>query len=81
MAYLQILAAVAGVALAGYPLVTYVAEKAGSLKLKDSAPTYQSAMANLAVIRLRLLRTDLLKEPQKTAIDALTLALVEGSDK
>jgi hypothetical protein len=45
------------------------------------APTYQSAIADLAHVRLRLLQTDNLAEPEKKAIDTLTLALVAGSDK
>lgn len=45
------------------------------------APTYQSAIADLAHVRLRLLKTDLLDDKAKAAIDTLTLALVAGSDK
>lgn len=45
------------------------------------APNYQTAIANLAAVRLRLLRTDCLDVDQKAAIDVLTLALVDGSDK
>jgi hypothetical protein len=44
------------------------------------APTYQSAIADLAHVRLRLLQTEKLDETAKKAIDALTLALVAGSD-
>jgi len=42
-------------------------------------PTFQTAIANLALVRLRL--SDTLGEPEKKAIDTLTLALVAGSDK
>lgn len=45
------------------------------------APTYQSAIADLAHVRLRLLQTELLDDKSKAAIDTLTLALVAGSDK
>lgn len=45
------------------------------------APNYQTAIANLAAVRLRLLRTDCLGDDQKKAIDVLTLALVDGSDQ
>jgi hypothetical protein len=45
------------------------------------APTYQSAIADLAHVRLRLLQTESLAEAEKKAIDTLTLALVAGSDK
>jgi hypothetical protein len=44
-------------------------------------PTYQSAISDLARVRLRLLQTDALDDKTKAAIDALTLALVGGSDK
>lgn len=45
------------------------------------APTYQSAIADLAHVRLRLVQTESLNEAVKDAIDTLTLALVSGSDK
>jgi hypothetical protein len=45
------------------------------------SPTYQSAIADLARVRLRLLQTDALDDKTKAAIDTLTLALVGGSDK
>lgn len=44
------------------------------------APTYQSAIADLAHVRLRLLQTDKLDDAAKKAIDTLTLSLVAGSD-
>lgn len=44
-------------------------------------PSYQTSLAALAAVRLRLLRTDRLDDPSKAAIDALTLALVSGSDQ
>lgn len=43
-------------------------------------PTYQSAIADLAHVRLRLVQTDKLDDKTKAAIDTLTLALVAGSD-
>jgi hypothetical protein len=46
-----------------------------------AGPTYQSAIADLAHVRLRLLKTDKLDEPAKKAVDTLTLALVAGSDQ
>jgi hypothetical protein len=45
------------------------------------SPNYQTAIADLASVRLRLVHTDGLGDPQKAAIDTLTLALVAGSDK
>lgn len=44
-------------------------------------PSFRDAINNLAGIRTRLVATDALGPEQKTAIDALTLALVDGSDK
>ena len=44
------------------------------------APTYQSAIADLAHVRLRLVQTKALDETARKAIDVLTLALVAGSD-
>ena len=44
-------------------------------------PTYQASLAALAAVRLRLLQTEQLDDDRKAAIDALTLALVAGSDK
>jgi hypothetical protein len=44
-------------------------------------PDYQTAILNLASVRLRLRATDCLGEDQKKAIDVLTLALVDGSDE
>lgn len=44
------------------------------------APSYQTAIANLAAVRLRLRVTERLGEDQRKAVDVLTLALVDGSD-
>ena len=49
-------------------------------KAPHLAPTYQSAIADLAHVRLRLVQTKALDETAKKAIDTLTLALVAGSD-
>lgn len=48
---------------------------------KRGGTTYQEAIANLALVRKRLLDTETLGDAQKEAIDTLTLALVGGSDK
>lgn len=48
---------------------------------KQGAPTYQSAHIALAHVRLRLLQTEHLQDPERKAIESLTLALVAGSDK
>jgi hypothetical protein len=49
-------------------------------KPQHLAPTYQSAIADLAHVRLRLVQTKALDDKTKAAIDVLTLALVAGSD-
>ena len=46
-----------------------------------SHPSYQASLTSLAAVRLRLLQTDQLDDDRKAAIDALTLALVSGSDQ
>jgi hypothetical protein len=43
--------------------------------------TYQQAMSALAVVRGRLVATGGVSETASKAIEAVTLALVEGSDK
>lgn len=45
------------------------------------APSYRDAIYHLAQVRLRLRTTGVLDDTRKQAIDALTLALVEGSDQ
>jgi hypothetical protein len=72
MNWAQIAAAVAAVAVGLWPQLKVI-PKVG--------PTYQEAIANLALVRARLLATENLADEQKKAIDALTLALVAGSDK
>lgn len=44
-------------------------------------PSFEAALGDLASVRLRLVRTGALDDDQKKAIDVLTLALVDGSDK
>jgi len=51
------------------------------IPFKPAGPTYQSAIADLANVRLRLLQTELLNDQAKAALDTLTLSLVAGSDK
>lgn len=45
------------------------------------APSYSSAILDLASVRSRLKATDCLHEEQLKAVDILTLALVAGSDQ
>lgn len=44
-------------------------------------PTYKAAIAALADVRERLVKTECLGEPETKAINAITLALVAGSDR
>lgn len=45
------------------------------------APNYRDAIYYLSQVRFRLRATETLADDQKQAIDVLTLALVDGSDK
>lgn len=56
----------------------------GATRVPPPAPaptSYQGAIQALATVRARLVATATLADPEKKAIDALTLALVAGSDK
>lgn len=44
-------------------------------------PDYMEAVAALQTVRTRLVQTGALDAEQQKAVDALTLALVSGSDK
>lgn len=43
--------------------------------------TYSDAIAALSAVRGRLLATEALAEKERAAVDTLTLALVNGSDR
>lgn len=43
--------------------------------------TYADAIAALSAVRGRLLATEALTDKERAAVDALTLALVNGSDR
>jgi hypothetical protein len=83
----QTLAAVAAVGVAAWPTIKTVAvwlsarKPVGPVPPAAIKPPYSEAMADLQSVRLRLVRTDCLAQDQKNAIDVLTLALVDGSDK
>lgn len=82
MSWLQIVAAVAAVALVAWPLLKKAPGLLSALARRQPAgPTYQAAIGYLAQVRLRLVATEQLSDDQKKAIDVLTLALVDGSDK
>jgi len=87
MSYEQMLAAVAAVGVAAWPTIKTVAvwlsarKPVGPVSPTAIKPPYSEAMADLQSVRLRLVRTGCLAQDQKNAIDVLTLALVDGSDK
>lgn len=72
MTLLQYACGAAAVAVAAWPQL---------VKWRSAKPGYQTAISNLASVRLRLLATNCLEDDQKKAIDVLTLALVDGSDQ
>lgn len=76
MATFQIIAALAGLAVFAWPFLPRLAGY-----VKGAGPTYRESILNLAQVRSRLLATGHLDDDQKKAIDVLTLALVDGSDK
>jgi len=85
MTILQMLAGGAAVIVAVGPQLgqaaTYLAGLLPGGGEKLDGPSYKQAIDNLASVRLRLRATDCLHDDQKAAIDVLTLALVDGSDK
>ncbi len=92
MTLLQTLAAAAAMVVALGPQVQLFVQWAIGLWQDDHfvpppkpleeaiAPSYRDAIDNLATVRLRLRVTERLGDEQKKAVDALTLALVDGSD-
>lgn len=85
MLYLQIAAGVLAVIVAFWPQVVAAAmfawSRARMPSLTPPPPSYQSAMLDLANVRLRLVRTASLGKDVAEAVEVLTLALVAGSDK
>jgi hypothetical protein len=81
----QVIAAVVAAVVLLWPkivaLVSKLRERAVSPAAPASGVTFEQAIHNLAVVRARLLASQLLDEPAKKAIDTLTLQLVAGSDK
>lgn len=77
----QYLAAIGGLAVVAWPFLPAAGSwLAGRLTGRPSVD-YRQAILHLAEVRSRLRSTDALGEDQKRAIDVLTLALVDGSDK
>ena len=90
MTTVQYIAAAAAVLLVAGPWFTGGVERLAGWWFSDDhdhpparliGPSFQTAINSLAGIRQRLVATDCLGDTQKQAIDALTLALVDGSDK
>jgi hypothetical protein len=79
--YVQVAVAVAAIAVAFWPQIKAMMPSLPLAEHRKTAPSYQEAIAYLAMVRARLLATDALDESRKQAIDILTLALVDGSDK
>ena len=87
----QLIAAAIGVGIFALPMLPAALRfafewfdgPAGPVKPLDEvvAPNYRDAIWHLSQVRFRLRATGALSEDQKRAIDILTLALVDGSDK
>lgn len=84
--YLQVAAAAVAVLVAFWPNVRDVLasvswEQQQQQTTRPSAASYRDAIYYLAEVRRRLVATQTLDDERRKAIDSLTLALVEGSDK
>jgi hypothetical protein len=66
---------------ASVPLSASLTGTAQAMPSQATSASYQSSMLALAHVRSRLLVTDNLDDAAKKSIDAITLALVNGSDK
>lgn len=72
---IQYLAVAAALGICLWPMLPSLA------RAVKTGPSYRSAILDLSQVRARLLATGALGDDQKRAIDILTLALVDGSDK
>lgn len=87
----QLIAAAIGVVVLALPMLPHALRlvfewfdgPAGPVKPLDEvvAPNYRDSIWHLSQVRFRLRATGALSDDQKQAIDILTLALVDGSDK
>jgi hypothetical protein len=83
----KVVALVFGVLILAWPAIfSWVKQGLEALphstpRLTPAATSYIAAIENLGIVRTRLVQTECLGEQQKAAIDTLTLALVNGSDK
>jgi hypothetical protein len=86
MGAVEIIAAVAALGLGVQPAIKAFnwakgfLPTAGGQDLDDPKVTYQQAILALSIVRARVVDTEKLSEAQKKAFDAITLALVDGSD-
>lgn len=77
-----ILSAIAiGIALAWNPIVAAVKSSLAARAPVPPAAGFSTALDALAVVRNRLVSTGCLDEPAKAAIEAVTHALIAGTDK
>lgn len=90
MTWMQVAALAVAAGVAFWPQIVSMVEQAGGWAASDDhdhapatlrGPTYRDAISALASVRLRLRETQCLDDDRKRAIDALTLGLVDGSDK
>jgi hypothetical protein len=66
---------------ASEPANPYVLSPAELAPPQPRLPTYIDAVSALQTVRHRLVETEQLGEAQQDAIDAITLALVRGSER
>jgi hypothetical protein len=73
--------AVAAAAAAFWPASRGLSIPAAFAPRQNPHATYEDAIRALSHVRGRLLATESLAEKERAAVDALTLALVNGSDR
>jgi hypothetical protein len=73
--------AVAAIAAALWPARQSASDLFSTPASVGNVATYEAAISALAAVRNRLLATGSLTEKERAAVDALTLALVGGSEK
>ena len=84
--WVQYAAVVAAIVVAASPqlkrvLAGFSWPRLGVSSPASSTPSFRDAIEALSQVRSRIVATEHLAEAQKQAIDVLTLALVDGSDK
>jgi hypothetical protein len=84
--WIQYAAVVAAILVAASPKIKEVLSGFSWPSLKpspapSSLPSFKAAIEALSEVKIRIAGTGHFEESQKQAIDVLTLALVDGSDK